>query len=133
MAAGKDFQSSSNNRGIILAFAYRGTNGNHKTFRIANDTFKIWTRYFPISLEHYFYSNPFTVELWHLFSAPAVQLHTWCYSASALLHDKLSHSCWCVLPHVLRSVKVSSFLTGWWLCDLTVMHEGERIRTTVCV
>jgi len=30
MANGKDFQNSSHNRGIILAFAYGRTNGNHK-------------------------------------------------------------------------------------------------------
>jgi len=117
---------------FILAFACRGTNGNHKTVRIANDTVKIWTRYFPISLEHYFYSILFGVKLWHLFSAPAMQLHTWCYSAATLLHERLLRG-WCMLYHVLRSVKVSSFLTGLWLCDLTVLHEGDWIRTTLCV
>jgi len=40
MASGKDFQSSSHNHDILV-FAYRGTNGNHKTLRIANDTIKI--------------------------------------------------------------------------------------------
>lgn len=132
MASRKDFQSSSHNRGIILAFAYWGTNGNHKTLRIANNSQDL-NEVFSSFIRDYFYSNPFGVELWHLFSAPAIQLHTSCYSASVLLHDKLSHGCWCVLPNVLKSVKVSSFLTGLWLCDLTVLHEGERIRTTVCV
>jgi hypothetical protein len=38
MASGKDFQNSSHSHDITLAFAYRGTNGNHKTLGIANDS-----------------------------------------------------------------------------------------------